>query len=237
MDGKRSWLGSDWALGDGSATILTPIDPLFIYLALITEATMTKDGAWRFVDIDSLQLDSCENMDAASTGVLLGMANVKSRALEALCEVKEVSGDMCVARIDKAKVMGWLRRKCDISRFPRCLEGGVKDISATDEKLAEEVKAHEMVLLVSEYLPRFWHDSLLAEFGGFARVCQREKEISRVQAVSFDSPESYTLGVAPPSATAKPAKVEKAKTAKEKQLEKAAKNSKSITSFFKKKTA
>ncbi|KAJ1966402.1 hypothetical protein GGI12_000112 [Dipsacomyces acuminosporus] len=204
MDGKKSWLGSDWVLGDGSATLLTPIDPLFIFLSLVTQESMTKGDEWKFVDIDSLQLESHSSIDAASIGILLGMAKAKASAFDTLCEVKDVTSDMRVVKIDETKVLRWLRRKCDASRLPRCLEGSIKDISTTDAGLIREAKEHEMALLVSEYLLPFWADRLNAEFGGFAQVCRREKEISQIQTVSYDSPDSYTPGVASKSATTKP---------------------------------
>ncbi|KAJ2005446.1 hypothetical protein GGI04_002239 [Coemansia thaxteri] len=245
MSGRRSWLGDDWVLGDGSASLLTPIDPLFLYLALVTNMSMAgSEGDWKFVDVDSLRLESHETMDAVSVGVLLDMATIKTRALAALCEVREITSDMQVAKIDTAKVIGWLKRKCDVSRFPKALESSVLNVSATgvaaagvDSELVRQAKQREMALLVSEYLPQYWTARLFAEFGGFANASESEQTlVKRVQAVAFDAPESYMQGVANPSSGAKlPAKQEKPKTAKEKQLEKAAKKAKPITSFFQKK--
>ncbi|KAJ1899652.1 hypothetical protein LPJ66_001977 [Kickxella alabastrina] len=233
MKGKRSWLGDGWVLSNGSASILTPVDPLFLYLALITKFSKAGEGEWKFVDIDSLQLESHEQMDAASLIVFFGMKSVQSRALVTLCEVKAISSDIQVVKIDNSKVINWLKRKCDASRFPKSLEGVVSS-AAAGEELVRQAKVREMALLVSEYLPQYWANRLFAEFSGFAEVSENEQLLSkRVQAVVFDDPTSYTMGVASPQASK--AKPVKPKSVKEKQLEKAAKKSKPITSFFQKK--
>ncbi|KAJ2554948.1 hypothetical protein EV175_002418, partial [Coemansia sp. RSA 1933] len=56
MREKRSWLAGDWAISDGSAAMLTVVDPFFVYLALLTRASASDDDEWRFVDIDNLLL-------------------------------------------------------------------------------------------------------------------------------------------------------------------------------------
>ncbi|KAJ2644536.1 hypothetical protein GGF44_000569 [Coemansia sp. RSA 1694] len=239
MSGRRSWLGDGWVSADGSASLLTPIDPLFVYLALITTMSMDSgDDEWKYVDVDSLRLETNDTMDAVSVTVLLSMSTVRTRALNALCDIRDVSSDMQVAKIDSAKVLAWLKRKCDPSRFPKALESSVVDAAvAVSAELAAQARQREMALLVSEYLSQHWTTRLFAEFGGFAQVSESEQLlVKRVQAVAFDSPDSYVQGVASPNAGSKLAvKQEKPKTAKEKQLEKAAQKAKSITSFFKKK--
>ncbi|KAJ2488401.1 hypothetical protein IWW37_004835 [Coemansia sp. RSA 2050] len=234
MNGRRSWLGDGWVSGDGSASLMTPTDPLFIYLGLLTTMCMGGGDEWKYVDVDSLRLETNNVMDAVSIGVLLDMARVKRRALSALCDVREVGGDT-VARIEPTKVLAWLRRKCDPGRLPSVL-GSIVD-AGVDGELARLAGQREMALLVSEYLPGYWTTRLFEEFGGFARVSENEQMlVKRVQAVVFDAPESYALGVATPGSGSKlSTKQEKPKTAKEKQLEKAALKAKSITSFFKKK--
>ncbi|KAJ2885244.1 hypothetical protein IWW38_005341 [Coemansia aciculifera] len=238
MDGRRSWLGNGWVSSDGSASLLTPIDPLFIYLAFITTMSIVNsdNDEWKYVDVDSLRLETNEIMDAVSINVLLDMRSVRTRALGALCDVWDVASDTQVVRIDPAKVMGWLKRKCDPQRFPKSLESSVVDAAMEDSELADQARQREMALLVSEYLPQLWTSRLFSEFGGFAQVSENELLlVKRVQAVAFDAPESYVQGVANPSGSKLVAKQEKPKTAKEKQLEKAAQKAKSITSFFKKK--
>ncbi|KAJ2743966.1 hypothetical protein GGI20_003347 [Coemansia sp. BCRC 34301] len=238
MNGRRSWLGDGWVSADGSASLLTPVDPLFIYLALITTMSMGggDDSEWKYVDVDSLRLETNDTMDAVSVGVLLDMNRAKMRALNALCDVRDVSSDMQVAKIDSAKVLAWLKRKCDPGRLPKALKPSVVDTGVSAE-LAGQARQREMALLVSEYLPQYWTTRLFAEFGGFAQVSESEQLlVKRVQAVAFDAPESYVQGVASPNAGSKlAAKQEKPKSVKEKQLEKAAQKAKSITSFFKKK--
>ncbi|KAJ2804866.1 hypothetical protein H4R20_002333 [Coemansia guatemalensis] len=237
MKGKRSWAGSNWVLSDGSLLMLTPIDPLFIYLSLITKISLTGDDEWRFVDIEAIGLETYENMDADSLRTFLSMKKSMEKALVTLCEVKQITDDVRVAKIDRGKTIAWLRRKCDASRLPKDFNIGAND-TADDAELLEQTRTREMVLLISEYLPQYWMEQLMAEFGGFAKVHASEQMAAkRVKEAVFDAPETYTQGVAAPSLTDKPVKQEKPKTAREKQLEKAARNSKPITNFFKKKTA
>ncbi|KAJ1788809.1 hypothetical protein LPJ59_005469 [Coemansia sp. RSA 2399] len=242
MKNKRSWLVGNWTISDGSAAVLTPVDPLFIYLSLLTSASVSGDNEWKFVDIDNMLLESHGSMDAESIRLFFSMQDVRARALEALCAVRHISSDTVVAKIDTAKVVAWLKRKCDPCKLPPALaEATVASLGASAaDGLAERAKTREMALLVSEYLPEYWTAQLFAEYNGFDGVCSSEKvETKRVQAMVFDSPDSYAQGIASPSDAARQAKQqEKPKPAKEKQLEKAAKMSKSITSFFqKKKTA
>ncbi|KAJ2160955.1 hypothetical protein GGF46_001875 [Coemansia sp. RSA 552] len=212
--------------------MLTPVDPLFIYLWLLTKATQSgKSGdEWRFFDVDNIALES--ELDAESTAAFLAMKDLKERALKTLCEVRCVSDDVKVARIDPEAVQRWLKRKCGPERLPAALEAS---ITGSDE-LKEQGKTREMMLLVSEYLSPSWTERLSASFDGFAKVVESERLVAKhAMAVVFDAPESYTQGIADPHS--KPAKQPEArpKTAKEKQLEKAARKSKPITSFFQKK--
>ncbi|KAJ2819329.1 hypothetical protein FBU31_005572 [Coemansia sp. 'formosensis'] len=203
MDGRRSWLGDSWVSGDGSASLMTPIDPLFIYLGLLTTMSMDSGDEWKYVDVDSLRLETNDTMDAVSVGVLLDMSRARARALTALCDVRDIPSDMQVAKIDPAKVLSWLRRKCNPDRLPKLLESSVADVSV-DAELARQAKQREMCLLVSEYLSLHWTTKLFAEFGGFAQVSESEQLlVKRVQAVVFDAPESYVQGVATPNAGSK----------------------------------
>ncbi|KAJ2079873.1 hypothetical protein H4R24_003472 [Coemansia sp. RSA 988] len=208
MKGKRSWVGSNWVLSDGSLLMLTPIDPLFIYLSLITKMSLTSDDEWRFVDIEAIGLETHENMDAESLHTFLSMKNLKEKALLTLCELKDITDDISVAKIDRVKVIAWLRRKCDASRLPKDLNIGVNHI-VDDTELLELIRTREMVLLISEYLPQYWMEQLMAEFDGFANVHASEQMAAeRVKEAVFDAPDTYTQGVASPSLTDKPVKQE-----------------------------
>ncbi|KAJ2866117.1 hypothetical protein GGH94_001736 [Coemansia aciculifera] len=203
MDGRRSWLGDGWVSANGSASLMTPIDPLFIYLGLLTTMSMSSGDEWKYVDVDSLRLETNDTMDAMSVGVLLDMSRVRSRALNALCDVRDISSDMQVAKIDPTKVLSWLRRKCDPSRLPKVLESSAADMTV-DAELARQARQREMALLVSEYLSLYWTTKLFAEFGGFTQVSESEQLlVKRVQAVAFDAPESYVQGVASPNGGSK----------------------------------
>ncbi|KAJ2354815.1 hypothetical protein H4S02_013071, partial [Coemansia sp. RSA 2611] len=73
MNGRRSWLGDGWVSSDGSLSVMTPTDPLFIYLGLLTTISQGGDE-WRYVDVDSLRLETNDTMDALSIGALLDMS-------------------------------------------------------------------------------------------------------------------------------------------------------------------
>ncbi|KAJ2599780.1 hypothetical protein GGF39_002089 [Coemansia sp. RSA 1721] len=237
MDGKRSWLGNDWVIGDGSISILTPIDPLFLYLGLLTKISKAGDDEWKYMDINVLQLETYDQMDAFSIKRFFSMENLQTRALNEFCETKQISEEMNVVKIDSAKVMSWLKRKCSADRFPKSMENIISG-KADDVELVKQAKSREMALLVSEYLSAYWTSRLFKDFGGIANVQEADQVFSKgVNAVKFDSPDSYTMGVPTPQALALANKVDKPKTAKEKQLEKAAKKSKPITSFFQKKSS
>ncbi|KAJ2657590.1 hypothetical protein IWW48_004454 [Coemansia sp. RSA 1200] len=231
MKDKRSWLVGNWAISDGSATILSAVDPLFVYLGLLTRASMSGDSEWRFVDIDNMLLESHAGMDAESVRVFFGLPIIRARALETLCVVRRISSDTVVVKIDADKVVAWLRRKCERSGGLSPAVASLLSGDATGGQAAN-ARTREMALLVSEYLSEYWTARMLAEYGGSVGDGGGGKM------VVFDAPESYVQGVANSKIPAKQQQQqEKPRTAKEKQLEKAAKKSKSITSFFQKKAA
>ncbi|KAJ2714010.1 hypothetical protein H4R19_001953 [Coemansia spiralis] len=229
LSGRRSWLGDGWVSGPGIASVLTPVDPLFLFLALLTAACQRGDD-WRFVDVGSLGLEAGEGVDAGSTQALLAMSGARQRALAALCETREV-GNTTVARPDRQKVLAWLRRKCTVGQLPDALQ-----CQAAAGEAGELARANEMALLVAEYLPPFWSAQLVDALG-LAEI--RQSRTTRAAATVYDAPESYMYGAADPQpgvAPAQPAKKDKPPTAKQRQLAEAAKRSKPITSFFGKRT-
>ncbi|KAJ2203574.1 hypothetical protein IW145_003983 [Coemansia sp. RSA 521] len=232
MAGRRSWAGNGWVHSNGSLSMLTPIDPLFIFLSLLTQASQS-DNEFKFIDVNSIGFES--HVDTASVSAFLAMDAVQKKALATLCETRQISESVCVAKVDPDQVLTWLKHKCSSSRLPQELD--VWQMETADETLKEQALVREMVLLVSEYLQPYWTERLLCEFDGFAQLCESEKKAAATHtaAVVFDSPDSYTPGVADPSTKLVPAKQVKPKTAKERQLERAAAKSKPIMSFFQKK--
>ncbi|KAJ1938072.1 hypothetical protein EC988_007703, partial [Linderina pennispora] len=193
MKGKRSWFGDNWVQGDGSLSILTPTDPLFIYLKLITEESRMKDGSYKFIDIDSLKLESHGTKDAVSLSVLFSMKDVKRRAMETLCEVQEINEETVMVKVSEDKVVRWLKKKCNLAMFPRALERTVVAVAGNcGEQVREEAMLREMVYLVAEYLEEEWVGKLVDAFGGFKLIEERDKQVAsaRKSAVSYDGPES-----------------------------------------------
>ncbi|KAJ2782643.1 hypothetical protein H4R18_002163 [Coemansia javaensis] len=222
--GQRSWLGDGWVEGSGAALLLTPVDPLFLFLRLLTDACQgSGDSEWRFVDIGSIGLEAGEGQDPESVRALLGLPNARRRALATLCETREVA-DTVVARVDRQRTVAWLCRKCSGDRLPEPLRAQL------EEGLA---RTNEMALLVAEYLSPFW-SALVADTLGLAAV--RDAPSRPAQAPVYDAPDTYLPGggIAAPKVEAKPKA--KAPSAKERQLAEAAKKSKPITSFFAKRT-
>ncbi|KAJ2856671.1 hypothetical protein J3B02_001472 [Coemansia erecta] len=195
------------------------------------------DDEWKYVDISVLQLETHDQMDAFSVKKLFSMASIQKRALNEFCLAKEITEGTSVVKIDSTKVLSWLKRKCSVDRFPKAMEGIISS-KAQDKELVKQAKIREMALLVSEYLSPYWTSRLFAEFGGFDSVQEEGEHVlsKQVQAIQFDSPDSYTMGVPNPQTLTAMTKTDKPKTAKEKQMEKAAKKSKPIISFFQKKT-
>ncbi|KAJ1735078.1 hypothetical protein LPJ61_000740 [Coemansia biformis] len=227
LSGRRSWLGDGWVSASGSATMLTPVDPLFLYLSLLTVACKRGDE-WRFVDIDSIGLEAGDGADPGSVRALLALHAARKRALDALCDTREV-GDSVVVRVDQRKVLAWLCRKCDGSRLPDALLGLAATAAGGSDELA---RTNEMALLVAEYLPQYWREQLVDALG---LAAFRRTRAAPAAAPVYDAPETYAYGAADPQpgvVPARPAKKDKPPTAKERQLAEAAKRSKPITSFF-----
>ncbi|KAJ2548370.1 hypothetical protein IWW35_004217, partial [Coemansia sp. RSA 1878] len=53
MAGRRLWAGNGWVHSNGSLSMLTPIDLLFIFLSLLTQASQS-DNEFKFIDVNSI---------------------------------------------------------------------------------------------------------------------------------------------------------------------------------------
>ncbi|KAJ1784413.1 hypothetical protein LPJ62_004651, partial [Coemansia sp. RSA 2167] len=108
MAGRRSWAGNSWVHSNGSLSMLTPIDPLFIFLSLLTQASQS-DNEFKFIDVNSIGFES--HVDTASVSAFLAMDAVQKKALATLCETRQISESVCVAKVDPGQVLTWLKHK------------------------------------------------------------------------------------------------------------------------------
>ncbi|XP_020572153.1 ribonuclease H2 subunit B isoform X2 [Phalaenopsis equestris] len=110
-----SWFLGDYACEDGSLYFSTPVDPIFIFLPIFSNARLKKgkeQGMFRQID------EILFNNDYPSYQCLVSLAE---QSMQLVCEVKEI-GSSKFFRLDDSKVLCWLCSKEAVSILGEYLE-------------------------------------------------------------------------------------------------------------------
>lgn len=134
-----SWFLGDYVCEDGSLYIITPVDPIFIFLPIFAGARLKKGtglGMFR-------QLDEILYVEGyPSYQHLMSMAE---DSMQLVCVVKEI-GSSKFFRLDDSKVLSWLC--CKVLQLKASLTKLDKNYAIQDEK--ETLK--EIVSILGEYV-------------------------------------------------------------------------------------
>ncbi|KAL4095294.1 hypothetical protein PRIC1_008671 [Phytophthora ramorum] len=172
-EGARSWFLGNSVVQNGSLTLFSPMDALFVLL----------DAAWaqrkRFSSVFDLLAQNGNTW-------LLQLSTLDQKVLETICDVQTVGGedgvDNLYVKVNAGKVTGWLRSK--VEKVAAVLATQEKTVAKGDAfaeqvnvpgqegkkecaEVKEEVVARhyrEAIGVVGNYLPEEWIELLCKEF-------------------------------------------------------------------------
>ncbi|KAF9202528.1 Ribonuclease H2 subunit B [Haplosporangium sp. Z 27] len=162
-EGLRSWFIKDTIQSDGSLYIITPIDPVFMFipiLDIVRRKTIESEG--RFL---SLQ-DIFESDQYTSLRHLSQLSKVE-QYLALVCDVQD-SSSIKSFRLNDDLVMIWLKRKVEtlVNNFDS-ITALVDSIAYTESlppACRTEAITQSALRLVSAYLSDSWATKLAAEY-------------------------------------------------------------------------
>ncbi|KAG0454979.1 hypothetical protein HPP92_024271 [Vanilla planifolia] len=133
-----SWFLGDCVREDSSLYMTTPVDPIFIFLPIFSNARMKGNEPGVFRQLDEILY----NTNYPSYQYLMSIAE---ESMQIVCEVKEI-GSSKFFRLEDSKVLSWLC--CKVQHLKAALIKLDTNYSAQEEK--ETLK--EAVSILSEYL-------------------------------------------------------------------------------------
>ncbi|KAF6257115.1 ribonuclease H2, subunit B [Scenedesmus sp. NREL 46B-D3] len=217
-----SWLVGDFFISDGSAFLASPINVVYVLLALLRSTS--NEAAGMFQEAESLLC--CEEWPAAQQ--LLGLA---AQQLPCICDVKALE-DGCYYRLNNDKVLAYLR-VCVL----QALAAFQAHSPASMAGLPPLQQQAYVLGYLREYLSQAWHDKLLASYGLDARAFGDAAEGSlpatrpAAQAATPADAEKKQKVVDPKEAARKKAEESRAAASAAKMAKHAA-GSKKISAFF-----
>eukprot|EP00727_Mastigamoeba_balamuthi_P011074 m51a1_g659 hypothetical protein (345) ;mRNA; f:228908-230300 len=244
-----SWFVGDAVVPDGSLTVASPVDPLFVALGRVDARAASAE---RFYDVEELV---CGGEQDAKP--LLRAAGLRSR-LHLICDVQKVDGDEYY-KLSEAKCVAWLRAKVERlkgavrSEAPELARSGcsVAGFSgAAHQELSDEGVLRASLGLLSEYVSDSWLRKVAADCGLANYAPPRAAaDVAALPAgvvpaavkryredANAGSPMPQHKGkrqkTAEPQPKTRAAMQKSREAAKTRRNEEAAKGSKSLTSFF-----
>ncbi|CAO3570107.1 unnamed protein product [Mortierella alpina] len=162
-EGLRSWFIEDTIQSDGSLYLITPIDPVFMFIPILDimrQKTHSAEGRYLILE------DIFESDQYASLRQLTQLRHTE-RDLRLVCEVRDSSA-LKTFRLDDAKVMSWLKRKVEalVNKFEMvpALRNSIAYTEALPETCRSEAITQASLRIVSAYLSDSWATELSAEY-------------------------------------------------------------------------
>ncbi|KAJ1920795.1 hypothetical protein H4219_001031 [Mycoemilia scoparia] len=243
--GSRSWIAHNKIYKDGSFTMFTQIDPTFLLVPILQSCCRCfkngNDSNGRYIQVDSLPFDAGfdSNLHVASLESLVRQGTLLDCALKNICDVQ--GSYTKVVKFDKARTLQWLKNKVAIAainyeKTPALMEmtKRIESFKPIPQELKQSIHEYQIVLLISEYLPQSWVDTLMKEYDDFKAVKELETELEATTHASFSTPTDYFN--IPKQSTANPKKktasVKDPKSGPKKISAKDMAKTRTLTSFF-----
>ncbi|GJJ71193.1 ribonuclease H2 subunit B [Entomortierella parvispora] len=163
-EGLRSWFVGNTIQSDGSLFLITPIDPVFMFIPILDIVRKkTKESEGRFMTVEGI----FESDQYSSLRRLTDLAKVQTY-LELVCEVRNASSTDKTFRLEDEKTMAWLRKKVEIliSQFASIpvLVDSIAYTESLPENIRKEAIMQSALRLVTSYLSDHWATTLSAEY-------------------------------------------------------------------------
>ncbi|KAF7782330.1 hypothetical protein Agabi119p4_1706 [Agaricus bisporus var. burnettii] len=181
---SRSWFLGNEVIADGKLLLMTPIDPVFLLLPVLSCIQPNDGSAGQFKPADDmleeaalrLQEQSQSRKDGRiSNEDILRLTNLRCarNALKHICDIKEITEEITVYRYSRERVLDYLRKKVIRLSTPSTLEKSktiirslAKDGLMEDgnEELLKIGQLRAACELVSHYLSPTLRDMLYASY-------------------------------------------------------------------------
>ncbi|KAI9354735.1 ribonuclease H2, subunit B [Pilaira anomala] len=168
---KSAWLIDNIIHKDGAVRFITPIDPLFMALPILQEAS--KEGKFRSLDdifsrenvkihvVLDEQIDEEALAEEYAKPIdvhrLTNITGLKEQLVH-LCDIKEISSNQFVYKLNEENALNWLNKKIDIilsnTQFKSQFNEATKD---------QDLFKMEAVYTLSNYLSKDWFNRLLTK--------------------------------------------------------------------------
>ncbi|EKM80701.1 hypothetical protein AGABI1DRAFT_98838 [Agaricus bisporus var. burnettii JB137-S8] len=130
---SRSWFLGNEVIADGKLLLMTPIDPVFLLLPVLSCIQPNDGSAGQFKPADDmleeaalrLQEQSQSRKDGRiSNEDILRLTNLRCarNALKHICDIKEITEEITVYRYSRERVLDYLRKKVIRLSTPSTLE-------------------------------------------------------------------------------------------------------------------
>lgn len=214
-----SWLVGETFVSDGSAYLATPINPVFVLLALLNVGPQQPAGM--FQEVESLLC--CEQWPDAQQ--LLPLAR---QHLPCICDVKAVENDATYYRPSTQRVLACLRLVAD-----RALAAFRSHSASSIAGLPQPEQQAYVIRFMRDYLSQAWFDKLASSYSLSPHsLSTQDTNVPAVRsAAGGNSTEKKPKVVDPKEAARKKAEESRAAAAAAK-LQKQAAGSKKISQFF-----
>ncbi|KAI9021930.1 ribonuclease H2, subunit B [Hyaloraphidium curvatum] len=147
QDELGSWFVGDSVQSDGSALVLSDLDPLFVIVGLLLSRSESSD---RFVSLD----DILHPDDGQQEGLeCLGFVHDLDTRLKAVCDHRDVPGYGTVFRLNRKRTVAWLEAK--VEAILRELDSSGVGGSARrgpESTVAPASRARDAIAILSAYI-------------------------------------------------------------------------------------
>ncbi|KAI8088291.1 ribonuclease H2, subunit B [Thamnidium elegans] len=199
---KSAWLIDNTIHKDGAVRFITPIDPLFMALPIIEQAS--KEGKFRslddifsrenvnievvandFMDEEALAEEYSKPIDVHRLTNITGF----KEQLGHLCDMKEITSNLFVYKLNEENALNWLVMKVDAimsnENFKKLFEQVTKE---------QDLMKIEAVYTLSNYINQGWFNKLLTKLD----LDEKKEELGDITNYVTDvSPSAYFKRVHP----------------------------------------
>ncbi|SAL98816.1 hypothetical protein [Absidia glauca] len=242
---KACWLIDNSIYKDGALHFITPIDPLFIVLPILAQASRKTQangtGLFRTMD-DIFTLDKevyTQNLQHIISTTTF------SEQISHLCDTQEAAPGMMVYRFNEERALGWLQQKVGqqvtgVDVLVQQFETVPRFKESLDELAEDKKRDHclrESIYVLAKYLSNDWVAKLFKTYEGLTEEAVDELDENEENAVCNPSVDDYFKLVGNKNqkgASDAEKSAKKAKPATPRSLAKVnTKGIKPLTSFFK----
>ncbi|TPX34141.1 hypothetical protein SmJEL517_g03117 [Synchytrium microbalum] len=159
-ESTRSWFCGNSVIQDGSFFMVSPFDPLFLLLPILTKLRKkTEESEGVFLSLD----DILHHDEFPKLTMLSGIT-----VLDAICDTKVAGADFLFYRLNDDKTLSWLMTKVktlqEKTHDSPVFESARREEHGMSPEEAKEKRTKLTLRILSSCLPKEWEDRLVASY-------------------------------------------------------------------------